>query len=201
MCIVYNTIVYLESIITLFLLFIFNCFCVIIIIGDCMKHNNKGFTMVELLVAMAIMGLLIIMAFPTIRAIQTNNTNKKYEEYGKAAISAAKLYTDSYGEDMFIGSSENQAKVLDLNDLVKKDLLKDINVSGSTCLNGSSVIVVKYNDDYTYCLHLKCTAINSNAELYSDVNENGICSNIDLYNVTYKYTGHPDKVFNFIISY
>ena len=33
--------------------------------------------MVELLVSMAIMGLLIIMAFPTIRTIQTNNKNKK----------------------------------------------------------------------------------------------------------------------------
>ena len=63
--------------------------------------NNKGFTMVELLVAMAIMGLLVIMAFPTIRAVQTNNTNTKYQEYGNAAVSAAKLYTDSYADDMF----------------------------------------------------------------------------------------------------
>ena len=31
-------------------------------VGDYMKMNNKGFTMVELLVTMAIMGLLIIMA-------------------------------------------------------------------------------------------------------------------------------------------
>ena len=41
------------------------------------KWNNKGFTMVELLVAMAIMGLLVIMAFPTIRSIQMNNQEKK----------------------------------------------------------------------------------------------------------------------------
>ena len=65
-----------------------------------MKLDDKGFTLVELLVSMSIMGLLIIMAFPTIRTIQTNNTNSKFEEYGKAAVSAAKLYTDSYAEDL-----------------------------------------------------------------------------------------------------
>ena len=41
------------------------------------KWNKKGFTMVELFVAMAIMGLLVIMAFPTIRSIQMNNQEKK----------------------------------------------------------------------------------------------------------------------------
>ena len=81
-----------------------------------MKLNNKGFTMVELLVAMAIMGLLVIMAFPTIRAIQTNNTETKYEEYGKAVVSAAKLYTDSYGEDLF-DSSNNQNESISLEQL------------------------------------------------------------------------------------
>ena len=34
------------------------------------KDNNKGFTMVELLAAISIMGLLTVMAFPTMRALQ-----------------------------------------------------------------------------------------------------------------------------------
>ena len=119
--------------------------------------NNRGFTMVELLVAMAIMGLLVIMAFPTIRAIQTNNTNTKYEEYGKAAVSAAKIYADSYSEDLFDSETVNQFKQIRFSDLVKKDLIKDINISDSTCIGQSSVVIVKYRDDYEYCLHLICT--------------------------------------------
>ena len=156
------------------------------------KNNNKGFTMVELLVAMAIMGLLVIMAFPTIRSVQTNNTNTKYEEYGKAAISAAKLYTDSYSSDLF-DSNTNQSISIDFNELVKKDLLKDINVSNSTCLNGSSINIIKYDDDYTYCLNLLCKANGSNKELYKKVSKEGKCKDLTVYQVTYNIKNHDSR--------
>ena len=155
--------------------------------------NNKGFTMVELIVVMAIMGLLVIMAFPTIRAIQTNNVNKKYEEYGKSAISAAKLYVDSYGEDIFDPTKSSQKYQLNFDDLVKKDLLKDINISDSTCITGrSNVWVVKYNDDYTYCLHLYCKikgTDDSTAPLYESQDKVGSCKDITskIKNVKYIY--------------
>ena len=148
-----------------------------------MKINNKGFTMVELLVAMAIMGLLIIMAFPTIRAIQSNNTSTKYKEYGKAALSASKLYVDSYEEDLFDLNDNNGMKSIDLNDLVKKDLLKDISMSDSTCLNGSSVNIIKYKDDYTYCLNLVCST--GGKEVYKEISKEGKCKDLTLYKVTY----------------
>ena len=147
--------------------------------------KNKGFTMVELLVAMAIMGLLIIMAFPTIRAIQSNNTSTKYKEYGKSALSASKLYVDSYEEDLFDLNDNNGMKSIDLNDLVKKDLLKDINISDSTCLNGSSVNIIKYKDDYTYCLNLICST--GGKEVYTEISKEGKCKDLVLYNVTYSY--------------
>ena len=162
-----------------------------------MKLNNKGFTMVELLVAMAIMGLLVIMAFPTIRAIQTNNTNTKYEKYGKAVISAAKLYVDSYGEDLF-DSSNNQKESVYLDQLIKKDLIKDISVSGSTCIDGSSVNVIKYKDDYTYCLNLICKAKGTNKEVYKKISQEGQCKNLTLYQVTYKITNHDPHIVSVI---
>ena len=155
-----------------------------------MKLDDKGFTLVELLVSMSIMGLLIIMAFPTIRTIQTNNTNSKFEEYGKAAVSAAKLYTDSYAEDLFDMNNNNGQTSIDFNELVKKGLLKDINISDSTCLNGSSVNVVKYKDDYTYCLNLVCTLKNSTNEVYRKVSNEGQCKNLQLFTVTYKYKSY-----------
>ena len=165
-----------------------------------MNLNKKGFTMVELLVTMAIMGLLIIMAFPTIRAIQSNNTNKKFEEYGKSAISAAKLYTDSYAEDMFDMRNNNQMKSIDFNDLVKKDLLKDINISDTTCLNGSSINIIKYRDDYTYCLNLICYLKNSTKEVYRKLSKEGQCKDLIIYKVTYKYSTYTDHDVSVIIG-
>ena len=154
--------------------------------------NNKGFTMVELLVSMAIMGLLIIMAFPTIRAIQTNNNKTKYEEYGKTVLSASKLYTDSYEEDLFDLNETNAMKSIDLNELVKKDLLKDISVSDTTCLNGSSVNIIKYKDDYTYCLNLLCTV--GGKEVYSKISKEGKCKDLTIYTVAYSSPGQADYV-------
>ena len=147
--------------------------------------KNKGFTMVELLVAMAIMGLLIIMAFPTIRAIQSNNTSTKYKEYGKSALSASKLYVDSYEEDLFDLNDNNGMKSIYLDELVKKDLLKDISISDSTCLNGSSVNIIKYKDDYTYCLNLICST--GGKEVYTELSKEGKCKDLVLYKVTYSY--------------
>ena len=159
--------------------------------------NNKGFTMVELLVAMAIMGLLIIMAFPTIRAVQTNNEKKKYEEYGKAVISASKLYVDSYGEDILDPDQNNQFTTIYINDLVQKDLIKDINVSGVSCINGeTNVNLVKYNDDYAYCLHLKCYS--GTTSVYETADMKGACKQLKdkaaySVKVTYEYTGHKTE--------
>ena len=150
--------------------------------------NNKGFTMVELLVAMAIMGLLIIMAFPTIRAIQANNTDTKYEEYGKSVISAAKLYVDSYGEDIFDPNRKNQRVIVKIDKLVEKDLIKDINVSDTSCLNGeANVWIVKYDNDYSYCLHLTCKA--GDTVVYESKDTKGSCKGISdkIKTVTYKY--------------
>ena len=91
-----------------------------------MKNKSKGFTMVELLAAVAIMGLLTVMAFPTMRAIQGRNEKKKYEEYGKSMVSAAKLYTDSYADDLFPRGYKNEFAIISSEDLEKKDLLKKI---------------------------------------------------------------------------
>ena len=163
-------------------------------------NNKKGFTMVELLVAMAIMGLLVIMAFPTLRAVQTNNEKKKFEEYSNAVVSAAKLYVDSYGEDIFDPDRTNQFALITIDNFVKKDLLKDINVSGSSCINGESNIrLVKYGDDYAYCLHLKC--FSGSSVVYETEDMKGACRVFDpnprsnpigvpITKVTYSYPNH-----------
>ena len=161
-----------------------------------MKKNNKGFTMVELLVTMAIMGLLIIMAFPTIRAIQTNNNNTKYKEYGTSAISAAKIYADSYAEDLFASEQSNEFKVVNFDELAKKDLIKDINISEATCIIESSVTIVKYKDDYSYCLHLVCKSKNSkpgDKPLYEENNRRGNCSKFTPRKVNYIYDTTKSK--------
>ena len=48
--------------------------------------NNKGFTLTELLVTIAIMGIITGLAFPSIRKLQEENNKLRREERGKEKI-------------------------------------------------------------------------------------------------------------------
>ena len=52
------------------------------------KYTKYGFTLVELIVVIAIMGIILILALPMVSRIQSANKNKKYEAY-KETIEAA----------------------------------------------------------------------------------------------------------------
>ena len=64
--------------------------------------NNKGYTLIELLVAIVIIGIISAMSWPAIRRIQEENSYKKYATYGESLIASAKLYVDAYEEDLFL---------------------------------------------------------------------------------------------------
>ena len=55
----------------------------------------KGFTLVELLVTVSILGLITAMSIPVIRNIIEANTIKKYTTYKDSVETSAKLYVDS----------------------------------------------------------------------------------------------------------
>lgn len=47
------------------------------------KFNSRGFTLVELIVVIAIMGVILILALPQVSKIQSANKTKKYGLYYK----------------------------------------------------------------------------------------------------------------------
>ena len=58
--------------------------------------KNKGFTLVELLVAIVILGIITGLSIPLLRVISNNRTEKQYKTYMDSMIASAKLYNDSY---------------------------------------------------------------------------------------------------------
>lgn len=130
-----------------------------------MKRKNKGFTLVELLVCITILGLITAMAMPSIIRLYESNTKTKYETYEDTAVAAAKLYVDAYSVDMFKSSSTEEVS---LDTLIGKKLLKPIKVKGDTC--SGEIIVTKNGNKYTYVPAITCTNKNG-ATVYETKSE------------------------------
>ena len=64
-----------------------------------MVKKKKGFTLVELLATITIMGLITVMVTPSIVKLQNNNKTKQFEMYAKSLVEAAKVYVQKEGED------------------------------------------------------------------------------------------------------
>ena len=124
--------------------------------------NKKGFTLVELLVTIAILGIITGISVPLIRNIQSTQTNKKYGTYLDSVVSGAKLYIDSYAVDLF-GHNNEGCRYIEYDQLKEKNLIKDIDMSDVSCDSKyTRVKVIKFYDRYFYKGYLGCGKVKEN---------------------------------------
>lgn len=130
-----------------------------------MRKNNKGFTLIEVLVAITIMGIITVMALPGVQQLQSRNRERKYEKYGESLVSSAKLYVDSDEEDIF-GYAVSGCVDIMYSELETKALVKDYETNGITCAGNPAnsdpsddtfVHIEKKNDKYVYQPYITCT--------------------------------------------
>ena len=126
--------------------------------------NKKGFTLVELIVVIAVMGVILILALPQVGKIQSANKTKKYETYEQSIESAAKLYVDSHAKDLF-GTNNSGCVTIKFAELQTNNLIKDFGEDGISCNNDQTYVEVrKVNDNYKYETSIVCK--NSNGVVY-----------------------------------
>lgn len=87
------------------------------------KLNKKGFTLVELLAVIAILMILVGIAFPSILNLSARSTDKVTETQKKEFISLAKLLGNDYKSSL---SNTDECYFLSLKDMVENDLLAEI---------------------------------------------------------------------------
>ena len=94
-------------------------------IGDNMK-NRKGFTLVELLAAMVILGLIMGIAIPNIMGVIKSNKEKTYVADAKKLLSVAE-YKFRGDSKITRPSSTSNCTVMSLNYLDNGEFEKDPN--------------------------------------------------------------------------
>ena len=121
-----------------------------------MRKNNRGFTLVELLVVMVILGIVGGLSLPAIKILQEKGRDRKFTTYQESLAAGAKLYVDSYSDDIF-GRKENGCACVRLSELETKKLAKDISINNITCNTDNSFVrITKIDDIYTYASFLGC---------------------------------------------
>ena len=120
------------------------------------QMNKKGFTLVELIVVIAIMGVILILALPQVGRIRTSNQNAKYDTYAQAVERGAKLYVDNYSRDLF-GYNDSGCVEVKYSELENKNLVKAFSDKDINCGEDDTYVQIrKVNDNYRYATAVVC---------------------------------------------
>ena len=139
--------------------------------------NRRGFTLVELLVVIAILGVVSGFSWPAITRIIEGNKVTKYKSYGDSMIAAAKLYINSYEEDVFLYEDDlteeqketGQCQYIMLYELIEHSLIQDFHENNMSCNSrGSFVKVIRKKGNYEYKVYLGCGDAHEDKSILDD---------------------------------
>lgn len=118
--------------------------------------SRKGFTLMELLAVIVILGIVFVIALPTISNVITNTKEKVYISNEQMLTNAAKNHL--YSEHSTFSEQIGQTITIKLSELQEKDILNTIidpNDSDIEC-NGYVKVENIDGNKYNYNSYLKC---------------------------------------------
>ncbi|MBQ1812445.1 MAG: type II secretion system protein [Bacilli bacterium] len=108
---------------------------------------KKGFTLVELLAVIIILGMLVVLLVPNVISILKSNNLRVYKLKEKELLRAAEDYIE-YDEEFVAPTNEAPVKYLTIQSLISKNYINKIldNSSGEEC--PAFVKISKDGDNY-----------------------------------------------------
>ena len=119
-----------------------------------MKMNRKGFTLVEVIAVVAIIGFLAIITIPAISRLSAGNNSKTVETFEKTLKNSAKAYINVTNQTI-TSTPQN----ITCTTLQGAGYIKQCTVRGYNCNN--PYVEVRADSDrtksYIYTVHGNCT--------------------------------------------
>ena len=119
-------------------------------------NNKKGFTLVEVAIVIAIIGLLAIAVLPRISDVFGDSVNKTMKIQENEVKDAATIYLEDYCRNPFgsrrctltRNSDLTYSGTINLSSLISDEYIDDISLQGVNCTGSVSVD----HDDMSVCL-------------------------------------------------
>lgn len=113
--------------------------------------KRKGFTLVEILAVITLIGVLALIAIPTVDAIIKSSKERAYADQKKVIISAARDWAAA--NIMTLPEVEGESTYITLGDLklggyIEVEVINPIN---ELCIsNDTEIVITRKNNNYTY---------------------------------------------------
>ena len=95
-------------------------------------RGKNGFSLIELLAVIVIIGLILLVVIPAVTRLITNNADKEYNNYLKIIDVGAKRYAEGKQDDLG-GSNDTGCIELSLSSLIKAGYVKEFEDNEITC--------------------------------------------------------------------
>lgn len=113
-----------------------------------MLQNKKGFTLVELMIVVVIMGILVAVAIPVYNSVTKNARNKACASNLNVMSSQANTYMmTGNGGEAFVGTATTTKELITASSAVDTAYVATLQEGIPTCgLNGTYTVVATYTD-------------------------------------------------------
>lgn len=142
-------------------------------------RNEKGLTLVELLVVVVILGIIVAIAIPTIGGILDNTKKDAHIANAQQLVGATKLYMTAENVTVAQGGSQT----ITLQNLISNNYMENVQDPSSNGLyhaGTTQVVVTNSNDGYQYVVTIRGGS-EGNRRYINGVNINSLTrDNVDL---------------------
>ena len=106
--------------------------------------NKKGFTLIEMLATITILGIIMVIAFPSVISLIRNNDKHLAEQLGTTMVTDAKKYVN---DERLDGTG---CKTIRHTELIYKKLLKGLSIGNKFSCSEGEVQINFYLEELYY---------------------------------------------------